>query len=185
MGATALDVVADRGYFEGEEVMACEDAGITAMLPKPLTSGSKAKGRFGKQDFVYVAADDVYRCPAGETLRYYYTNEQDGQKLRNYWTSACRHCAIKSRCTSATPRRIKRWEHEHVLEAAQLMPCRNRREVVEHWTAPGLVVDLFDLGGYRLLLQAGDGRHLAPRELDPGRAPVGLGAICREGGAGR
>jgi transposase len=133
-----LDAVADRGYYHGEEIKACADAGITVTLPKPSTSGAKADGRFGKQDFAYLADEDVYRCPAGEKLRYYYTNEQDGQKLRNYWTSACRHCAIKSRCTSATPRRIKRWEHEDVLEAAQERLDRNpdamrtRREVVEH-----------------------------------------------------
>ena len=85
-----------------------------------------------------ASSEDVYRCPAGEKLRYYYTNEENGQKLRNYWTNACRHCALKPRCTSATPRRIKRWEHEHVLEAVQERLDRNpdamrtRREVVEH-----------------------------------------------------
>ena len=133
-----LEAVADRGYYHGEEIKACADAGITVTLPKPLTSGAKSEGRFGKQDFAYLADEDVYRCPAGEKLRYYYTNEENGQKLRNYWTNACRHCALKSRCTSATPRRIKRWEHEHVLEAAQERLDRNpdamrtRREVVEH-----------------------------------------------------
>jgi hypothetical protein len=59
-------VVADRGYYEGEEIKSCEEADITVTLPKPQTSSAKAEGRFGKQDFVYVAAEDVYRCPAGE-----------------------------------------------------------------------------------------------------------------------
>jgi transposase len=133
-----LEAVADRGYYHGEEIKACADTGITVTLPKPSTSGAKSQGRFGKQDFAYLADEDVYRCPAGEKLRYYYTNEENGQKLRNYWTNACRHCALKARCTSATPRRIKRWEHEHVLEAAQERLDRNpdamrtRREVVEH-----------------------------------------------------
>jgi transposase len=133
-----LEAVADRGYYHGEEIKTCADAGITVTLPKPSTSGAKSEGRFGKQDFAYLADEDVYRCPAGEKLRYYYTNEENGQKLRNYWTNACRHCALKSRCTSATPRRIKRWEHERVLEAAQERLDRNpdamrtRREVVEH-----------------------------------------------------
>jgi hypothetical protein len=130
-----LEAVADRGYYHGEEIKTCADAGITVTLPKPSTSGAKSEGRFGKQDFAYLADEDVYRCPAGEKLRYYYTNEENGQKLRNYWTNACRHCALKSRCTSATPRRIKRWEHEHILEAAQERLDRNpdamrtRREV--------------------------------------------------------
>src|SRR6188472_926121 len=120
-----LEAVADRGYYHGEEIKACADASITVTLPKPLTSGAKSEGRFGKQDFAYLADEDVYRCPAGEKLRYYYTNEENGQKLRNYWTNACRHCALKPRCTSATPRRIKRWEHEHVLEAVQERLDRN------------------------------------------------------------
>ena len=88
-------------------------------LPKPMTSGIEAKGRFGKQDFVYLSDEDVYRCPAGEKLKYYYTNEEKGQKLRRYWTNACRHCALKHRCTTGPQRRITRWEHEHVLEAAR------------------------------------------------------------------
>ena len=80
--ADTLDVVADRGYFKGEEILACEQSGITVTLPKPMTSGAKASGRFGKQDFAYLPDEDAYRCPAGEKLKYYYTNEEDGQKLR-------------------------------------------------------------------------------------------------------
>ncbi len=76
LAADTLDVVADRGYFNGAEILACDEAGITVTLPKQLTSGSKAKGRFGKQDFVYLAADDVYLCPAVERLVYHYTNEE-------------------------------------------------------------------------------------------------------------
>jgi hypothetical protein len=68
MAVETLEVVADRGYYDGEEIRACEEADITVTLPKPMTSSAKAAGRFGKQDFVYVAADDVYRCPAGERL---------------------------------------------------------------------------------------------------------------------
>ena len=79
--ADELDAVADRGYFSSEEILACEEAGITVTLPKPLTSGSKAKGRFVKQDFRYVAADDVYLCPAGERLVYHYTNQEKGLVL--------------------------------------------------------------------------------------------------------
>jgi transposase len=136
--AETLDAVADRGYFNSEEILACEEAGITVTLPKPMTSGAKAEGRFGKQDFVYVPAADVYRCPAGETLKYRYTNVENGLTLRRYWTTACQTCAIKSRCTPAKERRITRWEHEHVLEAVQRRldenpeAMRQRRETVEH-----------------------------------------------------
>jgi transposase len=138
MGADALDVVADRGYFNGEEILACDKAGITVTLPKPLTSNNKAKGRFVKQDFRYVAADDVYVCPAGERLDYHFTNVEKGLTLRRYWTNACRECAIKDRCTTGKERRIARWEHEHVLEVVQKRldehpeKMRTRRETVEH-----------------------------------------------------
>src|SRR5215207_6165332 len=98
--AASLDVVADRGYFNCEEILACEEAGITVTLPKPMTSNSKAEGRFGKQDFRYLAQQDVYICPAGERLAYHYTNEENGLVLRRYWTNACRSCAIKHSCTS-------------------------------------------------------------------------------------
>ncbi len=91
-GVEKLDAVADRGYFSGEEILACDNAGITVTLPKPMTSGSMAEGRFGKQDFRYVADEDVYICPAGETLPYRYTNEEDGLTLRRYWTNACQSC---------------------------------------------------------------------------------------------
>ena len=133
-----LEAVADRGYFKGEEILACEDAGITVTLPKPMTSGAKARGRFGKQDFVYLPGEDVYRCPAGEKLQYRFTGEEDGQKLRSYWTSACKTCPLKSKCTTGPERRIKRWEHEHVVEAVQARldknpnAMRTRRETVEH-----------------------------------------------------
>jgi len=134
----SLDAVADRGYFSSEEILACENAGITVTLPKPMTSGLIAKGRFGKQDFRYVAQQDVYICPAGETLPYRYTNEEHGMLLRRYWTNACQNCAIKRTCTSGKERRITRWEHEHVLEAMQRRldehpeKMRQRRETVEH-----------------------------------------------------
>ncbi|HVI14183.1 MAG TPA: transposase, partial [Pseudolabrys sp.] len=122
----------------GEEVLACEQAGITVTLPKPQTSGAKSEGRFGKQDFRYVAEEDVYICPAGERLVYHYTNEENGLVLRRYWTSACHTCALKAQCTKGPQRRITRWEHERVVEAVQTRldknpdAMRTRRETVEH-----------------------------------------------------
>jgi hypothetical protein len=138
IGSEAIEAVADRGYYSGEEIVACEQAGNTVYLPKPVTSGLYVKGRFGKQDFVYVTADDIYRCPAGEQLTYRYTNEEDGKTLRRYWTAACQACELKSKCTTGKERRISRWEHEAVLEAVQARLDRNpvkmrlRRQTVEH-----------------------------------------------------
>jgi hypothetical protein len=121
-----------------EQILACEKTGITVTLPKPLTSGAKAAGRFGKQDFVYVAAEDVYRCRAGERLTYRFTSEEDGKMLRRYWTTACQGCALKAQCTTGTERRIPRWEHEAVLERGQARLDRDpdrmkvRRRTAEH-----------------------------------------------------
>jgi hypothetical protein len=138
MGAAPLDVVADRGYYDGQEILACEMVGITVTLPKPMTSSAKAAGRFGEQDFVNVAADDVYRCPAGERLTYRFTTEEAGKMMRRYWTTACETCALKAQCTLGKEGRISRWEHEAVLETVQDRLDRNpdkmrvRRQTVEH-----------------------------------------------------
>jgi transposase len=132
LGVETLEAVADRGYFNGEEIKACDDAGITVTLPKPMTSGAKSAGRFGKQDFVYKPEADVYLCPAGEKLTYRFTAEEHGQKLRRYWTDACHTCPIKAQCTTGRERRITRWEHEDVVEAVQ-----ERASFWHHEDAPG------------------------------------------------
>jgi transposase len=138
LGVDELQAVADRGYFNSDEILACDKAGITVTLPKPMTSNAKAEGRFGKQDFRYLAQEDVYVCPAGEKLAYHYTNEEKGLVLHRYWTNSCQSCAIKQRCTTGKERRITRWENEHVLEAVQKrldknpQAMRQRRETAEH-----------------------------------------------------
>jgi Transposase DDE domain len=137
-GEAAIHVLADRGYFSGEEILACEQAGISVTLPKPLTSGAKAEGRFSKQDFVYQENEDAYRCPAGQMLTYRFESIEKGMTLRRYWTSACSTCSIKADCTPSVQRRITRWEHEHVLEVVQRRldenpnAMRDRRQTVEH-----------------------------------------------------
>jgi transposase len=138
MGADKLEVLADSGYFSGVEILECSKADITATLPKPLTSGNQKKGMFIKQDFRYVADDDVYICPAGECLTYRFSAVEKGLTQRRYWTSACRECAIRDHCTEGKQRRITRWEHEHVVEAAERRldenpeAMRTRRNTVEH-----------------------------------------------------
>ena len=136
--AEELAAVADRGYFNSPQILECAEAGITVTLPKPMTSGAKSQGRFGKQDFVYVPEKDVYRCPAGEQLTYRFTAEEHGKTIRRYWTTACPKCPLQSRCTTGPQRRIPRWQHEHLLEAVQERldaspeAMRVRRETVEH-----------------------------------------------------
>jgi transposase len=139
MGHEALIVLADRGYFDGEEILACEQAGNTPLVPKPLTSGAKADGRFGKQDFVYLPEHDAYRCPAGETMKWWFNRiDENGKLLRHYWTTKCPDCPLKAKCTPAKVRRVTRWEHEGVLDAMQRRldqqpdAMRVRRRTAEH-----------------------------------------------------
>ncbi len=137
-GVEALQVVADRGYYKGEEIVACEQAEISLYLPKPHTSNNQAKGLYGKQDFRYIAEDDEYECPAGQRLRWRMTTQEWGRVLHRYWCSDCQSCPLEAKCTSAPQRRVTRWEHEDILEAVQrrldLAPeaMRLRRQTVEH-----------------------------------------------------
>ena len=138
MRVSELSVVADRGYFRGEEILACEKAGITAFVPKPMTSNSKAEGRFGKDDFIYDRDTDEYRCPAGERLIWRYQTTEKEQTVHRYWSSNCKQCALKSQCTTGGERRVTRWQHEEVLESMQRRLDRTpdamavRRKTVEH-----------------------------------------------------
>ena len=116
METDEIEAIADKGYYKSEEILACEVEGIAATVAKPLTSGAGARGRFDRADFAYNADKDVYICPAGEHLTYRYTSELDNKMQRSYAASFCSGCVIKDRCTPAKERRIRRWEHEDVLE---------------------------------------------------------------------
>ncbi len=137
-GTEQLTVLADRGYFKGEEILECEQAGINALVPKPLTSNSKAEGRFDKRDFVYLPEQNEYRCPAGERAIWRFSTVEKGMTLHKYWPSACPKCPLKAQCTPSDYRRVTRWEHEAVLDAmqarldAQPEAMRLRRQTVEH-----------------------------------------------------
>jgi hypothetical protein len=138
MGVEELSAVADRGYFKGEEILACNEAGITVFVPKTLTSGAIAAGRFGKDDFIYDASANEYRCPAGQSLIWRFSSVEKGLKLHRYWSSHCQSCMLKERCTPSSERRVSRWEHESVVEAMQSRldqapeMMRIRRQTVEH-----------------------------------------------------
>jgi hypothetical protein len=140
-----LEVVADRGYFSSTEILECHEAGITVTLPKPMTSGAKAVGRFGKQDFAYLPDEDVYRCPAGERLKYRYSNEEEGKELRRYWTTACAQCPLKTHCTTGPEPASRGGTTSRVLEQR---------------------LDVASVGDY----QGPDGRHpLLAEDLAQGR----------------
>jgi transposase len=137
-GEDSLTVLADRGYFESEQIRECEQSGIEALVPKPLTSNSKAAGRFDKRDFIYIAKIDEYECPAGQRAIRRFASVENGLTLHKYWSSACPQCKLKAQCTTSVYRRIARWEHEDVLERMQERLDRTpeaskiRRSTVEH-----------------------------------------------------
>ncbi|MGH7416910.1 MAG: transposase, partial [Candidatus Rokuibacteriota bacterium] len=116
-GATPM-VLADQGYYHGAEIKTCVEAGLTPLVPRPLTSANEARGLFTKDDFVYDPAADAYRCPAGQTLTYRSTTVELGRTIKNYRTSACGRCALRPRCTrNKDGRKITRWVDEHLLDA--------------------------------------------------------------------
>lgn len=135
-----LNVLADRGYYKGEAIKACYDAGINVLVPKTFTSGNKAAGRFDKQDFHYDVQRDHYTCPAGEILRHRHQCVEKGMTIHAYYASqvTCRNCALKPQCTKGKERRVRRWKHENLLDTMEetlrktpdAMPMRAR--TVEH-----------------------------------------------------
>ena len=139
LGQDELQVVADMGYYNHEELKRCEEAGIKTYVSKPLVSKNTARGLFGKEKFVYEADGDCYRCPAKERLDFRFETQEGDKKFRYYWTQACPGCALKAQCTT-DPRfhRIKRWEHEAVLERieqrvnANTVILKLRKQLVEH-----------------------------------------------------
>ena len=138
LGGGELTVLADRGYFSGDEIRKCEQAEVTPIVPKPLTSNARADGRFDKRDFHYDAKRDEYRCPAGERAIWRFRSVEKGLVIHKYWSSACPRCPIRTACTTSVYRRIGRWEHEEVVDRMQArldrMPDagRLRRQTAEH-----------------------------------------------------
>ncbi len=138
MGVDDLTVIADRGYFKSEGILACHEAGITAIVPKTVTSIATAEGRFSKADFIYDPEKNQYRCPADQVLIWRFSSIEHSLKLHRYWSSDCQSCALKEKCTPSPQRRVSRWEHEGILDAMQtrldLAPdsMRIRRQTVEH-----------------------------------------------------
>jgi len=138
MGVDKLTAIADRGYYKSEEMLACHEAGITAFVPKTVTSSATAHGRFSKDDFIYDPPTNEFRCPAGERLIWRFSTVERGLKLSKYWSSNCQQCALKENYTPGPQRRVTRWEHESVLEAMQTRldhapeMMRIRRQTVEH-----------------------------------------------------
>ena len=138
IGSETLDVVADRGYYNGSEILECEKSGIIPHVPKTHTSNSLSKGLYDKRDFKYIEKDNEYICPAGERLIWRMRTVEKGRELNKYWSSNCQSCPLKSKCTTAKSRRVSRWQHEATLEAMEARLAQKpdmmtiRKSTVEH-----------------------------------------------------
>jgi len=171
LGQDQLQVVADMGYYNQEELKRCEEAGITTYVSKPIVSKNTARGLFGKEKFVYEAERDGYRCPAQELLSFRFESQEGDKKLRYYWTTACPGCALKAQCTTDSRfHRIKRWEHEAVVERleqrvkANPMILKLRKQLVEH---PFGTIKFWN-----------DQRHFLMRGLEKVRAEFSLSTLA-------
>ena len=135
---TELTVVADKGYYSGEQIKDCMDSGVTPIVPKCKTSSNRSNGLFDKNTFIYHPDKNEYDCPAGEALIERFRTIEYGKTLIAYWSSNCKTCTLKPQCTTGVNRRVKRWEHEAVLDQMQTnleaMPdaMKIRRCTIEH-----------------------------------------------------
>ena len=138
-GCEQITALADRGYFSGEQVLACEGTGVLPCVPKTDTSGAAERGFFTRHDFVFDAENDHYTCPAGQQLtrsRRRPTRQDDMDEYRHL--TACFTCPLKPKCTPNKLKRFRRWKHEGVLDQMQArldhMPeaMTIRRQTVEH-----------------------------------------------------
>ena len=137
IGCEEITALADRGYFNGEQVLACEGTGVLPCVPK--TVWPSERGLFTRQDFVFDAQNDCYICPVGEKLTKgaARSDRKDDIDIYRHLT-ACFTCPLKPKCTPDKLKRIKRWKHEGVLDKMQArldhMPHAMgiRRQTVEH-----------------------------------------------------
>ena len=138
-----IDAVADKGYYTIGDIEACEAAGVTPYVPKPIRSPSKRKGFFPKSGFQYDVTTDTYACPSGHCLRpAYFHDLPGGIRIQYANRDACRSCSLRPRCTTDTHRRISRYANEIVMDriaerlAAKPDLLDHRRESVEHPFGP-------------------------------------------------
>lgn len=137
--AKNLSVVADKGYYNGKEVLACDTIGVTAYVSKPLTSANTARGLYGKESFKYDAKKNCYICPAGQKLTYRFATKEKGRAIYYYRASRCKSCPLKANCTrNKENRTITRLACEEVQEkmaqrvAKNPQIMRRRKAIIEH-----------------------------------------------------
>ena len=140
LGRDEITLLADRGYYKGTDIKACVDEHMNPLIPKSLTSNNGARGLFPRSAFHYDAEADEYRCPANQALTRRHRSIEKGMTIDTYYVSnpTCRACELKAKCTTGLNRRMRRWEHEDVLEEMQVVmdqipeTMTIRAQTVEH-----------------------------------------------------
>ncbi|TQV74098.1 IS1182 family transposase [Aliikangiella marina] len=138
MGKESLTVLADKGYYSSLDILAVKELGMKPLVPKIFTSGKRKQGMFTRDEFKYQPKRNEYRCPAGERLPYRHSSFERGMNIHTYYSSNCRTCKLKEKCTTGKERRVRRWEHEEVLEKMDDAlkkfpdPMLVRKSTVEH-----------------------------------------------------
>jgi transposase len=139
LGVEELTVLADGGYFEGNALKECEQAGITTYVPLPQSGGAKRLGIFELKQFRYDEAGDLYVCPQGEELRFRSLQNKGGKQFKVYKTKACGSCPLRRQCTTSKyGRKIERWVDQGVIDRLQARNrgqpelLKQRKELAEH-----------------------------------------------------
>lgn len=165
-------VLADRGYYKGEDIRSCLLDGITTLVPKSLTSGNGAAGLYPRAAFKYDKENDVYRCPADEILKRRFTNVEKGRTQTAYYASnaVCRECKLKDRCTVGVNRRVRRWEYEDILDRME----EKLTETPDAMTVRAQTVE-HPFGTIKLWMGA---RHFLMKGLDNVRTEMSLHVLA-------
>jgi transposase len=143
LGVESLQVVADAGYHEAEQLEACERTQIETYVSTPGSTSGRATGKgkqvYPKESFRYETATDSYQCPAGQQLvRGYQAQSKGKTRIFYYHVAACAACPQKAGCTTASYRKLSRLHNEAVVErqasrvAAHPEIIKARKTIVEH-----------------------------------------------------
>lgn len=134
-----IAIVADTGYYNAPEIKNCVDADIAVYIKKGKSNNQTKENGYRKENFIYDSERDVYICPEGQELPFFENTSKNELKYRRYKCMECQNCSKRHLCTtSASGRKIQRWEHEAVLErvcaetAAHNEIYKQRRSIVEH-----------------------------------------------------
>jgi len=136
-----LTVLADGGYYEGNALKECEQAGITTFVSVPKSKEAERLGIFAQSQFRYDQEQDLYVCPQGEELHWTKTtnDRERNKKFKVYATKACAQCPLRAQCTTSKyGRKIKRWVDQGVIDRlrerirGQPELLKQRKTLAEH-----------------------------------------------------